>query len=174
MPTISLDAQSARYLCFAEREDIAILRAEGKGVCEIAREVGRSPSTISRELRRNAATRGGSWSTGRRGEWQAEQRAKRPKAAKLASNARLRDYVQERLAGEVQRPDGARVPGPRSRGKAGATGVVSTGAGAGRGVRSRSPGAWRSTTRMMPRCGSRMKRSTSRCMCRVAERWLAS
>jgi IS30 family transposase len=44
---------------FAEREEIALLRAEGRGVREIAREIGRSPSTISRELHRNAATRGG-------------------------------------------------------------------------------------------------------------------
>src|SRR3954451_15135131 len=36
-----------------------------------------------------------------------------PKPAKLAVNGRLRDYVQERLAGEVQRPDGARVGGPQ-------------------------------------------------------------
>jgi len=114
MPTVSLDAPSARYLCFAEREDIAILRAEGKGVREIAREVGRSPSTISRELRRNAATRAGKLEyRASVAQWHAEQRAKRPKAAKLASSARLREYVQERLAGEVQRPDGARVPGPR-------------------------------------------------------------
>jgi hypothetical protein len=45
-------------LVLEEREEIAMLRAEGKGVREIAREIGRSPSTISRELRRNAATRG--------------------------------------------------------------------------------------------------------------------
>src|SRR3954453_4204862 len=38
MPTVSLHAPSARYLCFAEREDIALLRAEGKGVREIARD----------------------------------------------------------------------------------------------------------------------------------------
>ena len=114
MPTVSLDAPSARYLCFAEREDIAILRAEGKGVREIAREMGRSPSTISRELRRNAATRGGKLEyRASVAQWHAEQRAKRPKPAKLATNERLRDYVQERLAGEVQRPDGARVPGPQ-------------------------------------------------------------
>ncbi len=114
MPTVSLDAPTARYLCFAEREDIAILRAEGKRVCEIAREVGRSPSTISRELRRNAATRGGKLEyRASVAQWHAEQRAKRPKAAKLASNTRLREYVQERLAGAVQRPDGARVPGPQ-------------------------------------------------------------
>jgi IS30 family transposase len=50
---------SGRYLSFAEREEIALLRAGGFGVREIARQLGRSPSTISRELRRNAATRGG-------------------------------------------------------------------------------------------------------------------
>src|SRR4051812_35733699 len=47
---------SGRYLSFAEREEIAILRAGGCGVREVARRLGRSPSTISRELRRNAAT----------------------------------------------------------------------------------------------------------------------
>src|SRR3954470_15380474 len=47
MPTASLQAPSARFLCFAERDDIALLRAEGMGVGEIARQVGRSPSTIS-------------------------------------------------------------------------------------------------------------------------------
>ena len=48
---------SGRYLSFAEREEIAILRAQGAGVREIARRLGRDPSTISRELRRNASTR---------------------------------------------------------------------------------------------------------------------
>lgn len=48
---------SGRYLCFAEREEIAMLRTQGNGVREIARTIGRDPSTISRELRRNAATR---------------------------------------------------------------------------------------------------------------------
>jgi len=114
MPTVSLDAPSARYLCFAEREDIAMLHAEGKGVREIAREIGRSPSTISRELRRNAATRGGKLEYRPSvAQWHAEQRAKRPKAAKLAVNHRLRDYVAERLAGEIRRLDGRRVAGPQ-------------------------------------------------------------
>lgn len=48
---------SGRYLSFAEREDIALFRAQGLGVREIARRLRRSPSTISRELRRNASTR---------------------------------------------------------------------------------------------------------------------
>src|SRR5215212_6989313 len=59
MPSISRAPLSGRYLSFREREEIAILRATGCGVREIGRRVGRSPSTISRELRRNAATRSG-------------------------------------------------------------------------------------------------------------------
>src|SRR5215207_900769 len=113
MPTVSLHAPSARYLCFAEREDIAMLRAEGKGVREIARSMDRSPSTISRELRRNAATRGGKLEyRASVAQWHAEQRAQRPKAAKLAVNDRLCEYVAERLAGQVRRPDGTAVLGP--------------------------------------------------------------
>src|SRR5215212_2497962 len=50
---------SGRYLSFAEREEIALCRAQGQGVREVARRLGRAASTISRELRRNAATRGG-------------------------------------------------------------------------------------------------------------------
>src|ERR1035438_7636167 len=57
MPTVSQLPMSNRFLSFAEREDIAMHRASGCGVREIARLTGRSPSTISRELRRNAATR---------------------------------------------------------------------------------------------------------------------
>ena len=113
MPSLSLAAPSARSLNFAEREDIALLRAEGCGVREIARWMGRSPSTISRELRRNAATRGGRLDyRASVAQWHAEQRAKRPKPAKMAVNERLREFVQERLAGEVQRPDGGPVAGP--------------------------------------------------------------
>ena len=48
---------SGRYLKFGEREDIPMFRAQGLGVREIARRLDRSPSTISRELRRNASTR---------------------------------------------------------------------------------------------------------------------
>ena len=51
MPLIDLAPSTGRYLSFAEREEIALLRAEGRGVREIAREIGRSPSTISRDAR---------------------------------------------------------------------------------------------------------------------------
>jgi IS30 family transposase len=118
MPSVTLAAPSGRYLSFAEREEIAISRAQGAGVREIARQVGRSPSTISRELRRNAATRsGGLGYRATTAQWHADQRAKRPKPAKLAVNVELRAYVQDRLSGEVQRPDGTTIDGPQVRWK---------------------------------------------------------
>jgi transposase, IS30 family len=113
---VSLAPLSGRYLSFAEREEIAILRVRGLGVREIARRTGRSPSTISRELRRNAATRGGRLEyRAMAAQWHADQRARRPKTAKLAANPVLREYVQERLGGTVARPDGTAVAGPEVR-----------------------------------------------------------
>jgi IS30 family transposase len=73
----------------------------------------RSASTISRELRRNAATRPDS--SGYRAvnaQWHADRRARRPKVAKLAENDELRDYVQDRLAGKIAKPSGELVAGP--------------------------------------------------------------
>jgi IS30 family transposase len=113
MPTFMLSPISGRYLSFQEREEIALLKAQGAGIREIARRLGRSPSTISRELRRNAATRGGKLDyRASVAQWKAEMMARRPKTAKLAANAELREYVQERLSGEVRRPNGTAVPGP--------------------------------------------------------------
>jgi hypothetical protein len=104
MPPLTLDPLSGRYLSSAEREEIAILHAQKFGVREIARRIGRAPSTISRELRRNASTRSNE-STYRAttAQWHAERRASRPKVSKLAANDGLRDYVQDRLAGTIAR-----------------------------------------------------------------------
>ena len=49
---------AGRYLCWAEREEIAALDHAGHGVREIARRLGRDPGTISRELSRGATHRG--------------------------------------------------------------------------------------------------------------------
>ena len=112
MPPLDLAPLSGRYLSFTEREEIAVLLARGAGVREIARQLGRAPSTISRELQRNAALR-----TGRpeyrasTAQTHADRRARRPKPAKLAVNLELRRYVQDRLSGAVRRPDGS-VAGP--------------------------------------------------------------
>jgi IS30 family transposase len=94
---------------FAEPEELAILRAQGGGVGEVARRLGRSPSTTSRELRRNAATRGGSLAyRATTAQWHADRRASRPKVAKLAANDALSKYVQDRL-GAWSRPLLARL-----------------------------------------------------------------
>ena len=116
MPSISLAPLSGRYLSFAEREEIAILHAQKRGVRAIAQRVGRSPSTISRELRRNAATRGGGLEyRATTAQWHADRRSERPKVAKLAANDALRQYVQDRLAGVIRTADGTAAPGPQVR-----------------------------------------------------------
>ena len=103
-----------RYLSLAEREQIALLRARDEGVREIARQLERSPSTVSRELRRNAATRGGGFEyRATAAQWHADRAARRPKRAKLVTNADLRRYVQDRLSGKVVTPSGKPIAGPR-------------------------------------------------------------
>jgi IS30 family transposase len=84
-----------RYLSFAEREEIALATAAGESVRCIARRLGRSPSTISRELRRNAEHDGGYRAT--TAHARAWSRASRPKPARLAVNQRLRAVVQRDL-----------------------------------------------------------------------------
>jgi IS30 family transposase len=111
---------SGRYLSFVEREEVALLRAQGHGVRGIARRLERSPSTISRELRRNASTR--TWRLDYKAsiaQWHAERRARRPKIAKLAGNDQLHGYVQERLAGALRDFEGCPVgpSGPKWNGK---------------------------------------------------------
>jgi len=113
MTPISLAPISERYLLFREREEIAILHAQHVGVREIAGQLGRCPSTISRELRRNSSTRT-YWLEYRAAiaEWHRDRRASRPKVAKLASNEVLRDYVQDRLSGAIVDVHGNTIPCP--------------------------------------------------------------
>jgi IS30 family transposase len=113
MPSVNQAPPSGRYLSFIEREDISLQRASGSGVRTIARRLHRAPSTISRELRRNAATRGGALDyRALTAQWHADRRARRPRPAKLAVNDALRQYVQDRLAGALSKLDGTRLAGP--------------------------------------------------------------
>ena len=116
MASFTFGPLSGRYLSFVEREEIALLQARGCGLREIARRLSRSPSTISRELRRNAATRGGNLEyRATTAQWHADQRARRPKVGKLAANDELRQYVQDRLGGAIAGPGGTAVSGPKVR-----------------------------------------------------------
>lgn len=87
---------SSRFLSEDERVDIADLLVLKKSQAEIARALGRSPSTISREIRR-----GRDPDTGAYRPYQAQERAEnrraRPKPRKLDTNPRLRQYVQKGL-----------------------------------------------------------------------------
>ena len=101
-PAVSAGSRT-RSLTFAEREDIAALHAQGFGVRAIARETGRDPGTISRELARvEKALASGGRPAGSRyrastAQAHADHQAKRPKSARLATNLGLRKEVQERL-----------------------------------------------------------------------------
>lgn len=90
------DEVSGRHLSFPEREDIAVWSAQGAGVREIARRLGRAPSTVSRELRRNASAR--TYKLDYRpttAQWHAERRARRRKTAKLVDKPRQRPAEAE-------------------------------------------------------------------------------
>ncbi|MET4782801.1 IS30 family transposase [Glaciihabitans sp. UYNi722] len=99
-----------RCLTFAEREDIAVRRAIGQSLRVIGAAVGRSASTISRELRRNNVPGSGYRAT--TAHALAYERASRPKPAKLHVNVELRakvekdfqkKYSPEQIAGRLKR-----------------------------------------------------------------------
>ena len=103
----------SRNLSFAEREEIALDCARGTSVRVIARKLDRSASTISREIRRNSATRGGDFDyRAINAQWHADRAARRPKASKLALNPALHEYVQDRLSGLIATLDGIAFDGP--------------------------------------------------------------
>jgi IS30 family transposase len=109
---------SPRYLSEDERIQLADLRLEGRGVREIGTLMARSPSTVSRELRRGVDD------AGRYRPFEAHRRAlgrrrlRRP--SRLAGDAELRDWVAARLLArwspeQVARGLRRRFPGQASR-----------------------------------------------------------
>jgi transposase, IS30 family len=98
MPPMDLAEPSGRKLTFAEREEIALGRAAGLGVRQIARQLGRAASTVSREINRgclNRRPRGRYRAT--LAQARADERARRPKPSKLADAPLLRAHVQQAL-----------------------------------------------------------------------------
>ena len=87
---------SSRFLSESERVVIADLRRAGHGVQEIAVEISRSASTVSRELRRNHDQPSGQYRP-HTAQRLAEQRRARPRSGKLARDRVLRECVQDWL-----------------------------------------------------------------------------
>jgi IS30 family transposase len=81
-------------LQLSEREEISRGLAARKTLRQIAGELGRAPSTIGREIRRNKSQRG---YRAHSAEYRAEGRARRPKPCLLERNERLREAVIEKL-----------------------------------------------------------------------------
>lgn len=90
---------SYRRLTFEERHEIAALKKARNGVQSIARQLGRSASTVSRELARHGKADGGYVATSAQSnaEKTAQQKGRRANPAKLATDLRLRGEVQDRL-----------------------------------------------------------------------------
>ena len=119
IPAYVLKPQGRRYLSFAEREEIFAGVERGDSIRLIARHLGRAPSTVLRELRRNmrhqlyrGRNRIKANASGKRrsipwiyrpslAQLRADAKARRPKAAKLATSLALRELVQAKLTGRL-------------------------------------------------------------------------
>ena len=86
----------SRFLTEDERIHIADRLRENAGIRQIAAELGRAPSTVSREVRRNAHPQSGDYRP-HAAQRRADARRPRPKLSKIGSCPRLRDYIQARL-----------------------------------------------------------------------------
>jgi transposase, IS30 family len=101
--------RAARVLSLAEREEISRGIAAGSSIRNLACVMGRSPATISREVARNGGVPGYRAAAADQRAW---QRARRPKACRLAMHGRLRravaaklmqDWSPEQIAGWLKR-----------------------------------------------------------------------
>ena len=86
--------RSDRVLSLSDREEISRGLSAQLSLREIARELGRAPSTVSREVARNGGPASYRASRADAGAW---QRARRPKTPKLATNLSLQQFVAEKL-----------------------------------------------------------------------------
>lgn len=88
---------SNRYLSLLERQRIASLRRQKLSMREIARRLGRSPSTISRELRRNVAGHDVGGYDGDLAHSRSRERLERRSGGRFLTEAGLAEAVQAKL-----------------------------------------------------------------------------
>jgi IS30 family transposase len=91
------ETRSSRYLSLLERQRIATLRERGHGVREIARRIGRAPSTVSRELRRHLKPHDKGVYDADLAHARARDNARRERAGVLVGDHVLRDPVAAKL-----------------------------------------------------------------------------
>ncbi|MFF9299850.1 IS30 family transposase [Streptomyces sp. NPDC014764] len=99
LPPISVVAAPSgpsRYLREEDRIHIADRLREKATMRAIAAELGRSPSTISREVRRNRHLVSGTYRP-HAAQARADARRPRPRAGKIRQNPELRDFIQDHL-----------------------------------------------------------------------------
>jgi len=94
---VAEDARCSRYLSLLERQRIATLRERGHSVREIARRIGRSPSTVSRELRRNIKPHDKDVYDADLAHARARDKARRQRAGILVRDPELREVVRAKL-----------------------------------------------------------------------------
>ncbi len=99
--------QGYGQLSLEERCAIASLRSEGHSVRQIAADLDRSPSTISREVRRNSGRQAGY----KPSYAQEQTRARRWKGSRLERNTALREEVLACLRKGWSPETGLRLPG---------------------------------------------------------------
>ncbi len=87
--------RAARQLRPLEREEISRGLASACSLRQIARRLGRAPSTVSREVRRHG---GRAWYRAEAAEARAWARARRPKRCKLVVHGRLRTLIARKLS----------------------------------------------------------------------------
>src|SRR3954449_10200402 len=170
---------SGRYLVFAEREEIALCRAQGQGIREIARRLGRAASTISRGSRASCAATPPRAAAG----WRIGPAPRSGMPSGRPDARRGPSLRPPRRCGRVWRSACLAQSPPRAGplwlgrpwpGRAAGTGVGSTAGGPRRGARGKSPGACGSTSLGTRPCASATRRSIGRFTCRGAGRCGAS
>ncbi len=86
--------RAALALTLAEREEISRAIAAGQSIRSIAAALGRAPSTVSREVKRNGGLESYRATQADQRAW---DRARRPKPCKLVVNRKLADVVAGKL-----------------------------------------------------------------------------
>jgi len=86
--------RSSLSLSLSQREEISRGVAAGRSMRAIAASMGRAPSTVSREIRRNGGCRGYRASVADQAAW---DQARRPKRCKLLQNRELARIVAQKL-----------------------------------------------------------------------------